>query len=104
MSLAESIQNLSQRVDGLTRLLNHSLDENGGVELALNVLPNVSNQHYVYQLARAGRIPCRKIGGRYQFSRLELTAWIADGSPQPATSWAAEYRRLSTLQPTTDAA
>ena len=107
MDLQQAIARLENKFDVIIRRLNYALveDETGGVELACEILPNTNHPHYVYRLAKDGRIPCRKVNGRYLFSRLELEAWITDGSPQPATKWAEEYRaRLVIPEHATDAA
>lgn len=107
MTLQQAIQRLEGKLDVVIRHLNYVSpeDERGGVELAAEILPNTNSADYVYKMARAGRVPCRKIGGRYEFSRLELTVWMAAGAPQPASKWAEEYRaRLAIPEQATDAA
>lgn len=107
MTLQQAIQRLEGKLDVVIRHLNYVSpeDERGGVELAAEILPNISHPHYVYKMAREGRIPYRKVNGRYLFSRLELEAWIAAGAPQPATRWAEEYRASLVIpEQTTDAA
>ena len=39
----------------------------------------------VYKLAREERIPARKVGGRWRFSRRALDAWLAGERP-PASA------------------
>lgn len=108
MDLQQAIARLENKFDAIIRRLNYPLpeeDERGGVELACEILPNTSSTDYVYKLAKAGRVPCRKIGGRYEFSRMELAVWMAAGAPQPATKWAEEYRAARAIpEPATDAA
>lgn len=77
----------------LRTLLNFSLSERGGVELATEVVPTISHPVYVRRLCQEDRLPHRKIGGRYLFTRLELETWMAEGAPTPASEWAAEFRQ-----------
>ena len=35
----------------------------------------------IYRLTREGRLPARKVGGTWRFSRKGLEAWLLPGSP-----------------------
>lgn len=69
-----------------------SIDDYGTIPLALEILPTVSNYRHCQRLAKSGKIPHRRLNGRYVFSRSELEAWLFEGAPQPAMKWAKEYR------------
>lgn len=103
MNVAEAIARLETKVDGIARLFNRPMDERGGVELALEILP-YSSTNYIYQLARIDKIPYRKVGHLYEFSRRELEAWKDAGSPQPAMQWAKEYRERLNVESLGEAA
>lgn len=72
---------------------NFSNSERGGIELAVNVIPTISSVEYVRQLCNRDKLPHRKVGGRYLFTRFELESWMAEGAPIPASAWAEEFRQ-----------
>lgn len=37
----------------------------------------------IYRLAPKGRIPCRKVGGQYRFTRTALDTWLAGDTLSP---------------------
>jgi hypothetical protein len=73
--------------------LNFSNSERGGIELAVKVIPSLSNEVYARRLCTQDKLPHRKIGGRYLFTRFELESWMAEGAPIPASQWAKEFRQ-----------
>ncbi|NRA49985.1 MAG: helix-turn-helix domain-containing protein, partial [Phaeodactylibacter sp.] len=77
----------------LHTLFNFSTTERGGIELAVNVIPSLSNEVYARRLCTQDKLPHRKVGGRYLFTRFELESWMAEGAPIPASAWAEEFRQ-----------
>lgn len=77
----------------LHTLLNFSTTERGGIDLAAKVVPTISHPVHIRRLCTQDKLPHRKVGGRYLFTRFELESWMAEGAPIPASAWAEEFRQ-----------
>lgn len=52
----------------------------------------------VYRQAREGRIPTRRVGRRWRFSRRAIDRWLqAQGGPPPVLKYAGVFRKDETL-------